>query len=202
VFQVPELAATPGDGPRPLLPAAARLRFRPWTGADADLARSLWGDPEVMRYLHQGAYSEAQIRSRLEGEAANLAAYGFQYWPMFLTGTGEFVGCAGLKPCPYEGSAEAPELELGFHLRPSMWGLGLATEAGAAVARLAFETHGVPRVYAGHHPENHGSGNVLRKLGFVFTRDVFFEPTGLMHPLYVLTTSAFAARNTIRSSDT
>lgn len=174
------------DRSQTLLPESPRLRFRTWTPADVPLVRSLWGDAEVMRYLHQGPYTEAQIRERLAREAVNLTTFGFQYWPMFLAATGEFVGCCGLKPCPYEGSPEAPELEVGFHLIPSMWGRGLATEAGEAAIRVAFDRIGVPRLFAGHHPENTASGAVLRKLGFVFHRDVFYEPTGLMHPLYVL----------------
>ena len=175
-----------GDGSRALPPATPRLHFRTWTEADVPLARSLWGDADVMRYLHQGPYSEAQIGDRLAREASNLATLGFQYWPIFVAGSGEFAGCCGLKLCPYEGTPEAPELEVGFHLVPAMWGRGLATEAAQAAIRFAFEQVGADRLFAGHHPENAASGAVLRKLGFVFVRDVFYEPTGLMHPLYVL----------------
>lgn len=175
--------------------------FRTWSDADLPHARQLWGSAEVMRYLHRAPYSDAEVQQRLDREAENLRTLGFQYWPLFVAATGAFAGCAGLKPCPFEGSARAPELELGFHLLPSMWGRGLATEAGAAVAGWAFETLGVRRVYAGHHPDNGASGGVLRKLGFVFTRDVFFEPTGLMHPLYVLSAEAFAGRRSAGPGD-
>jgi hypothetical protein len=41
------------------------------------------------------------------------------------------------------------------------------------------------KVYAGHHPDNHASENILKKLGFEFIENVFYEPTGLMHPSYV-----------------
>jgi len=105
---------------------------------------------------------------------------------MFLREGGDFVGCCGLKPCPYEGTPEAPETELGFHLVPAMWGRGLASEAARTVIDHAFGTLGLARLYAGHHPDNRASGAVLRKVGFTFFRDVFYEPTGLMHPLYVL----------------
>ena len=169
------------------VPETERLRFRPWAQHDTDLARSLWGDPEVMRWLHvAGAYTEAQVRERLEREGATLRRYGFQYWPMFLAGTGEFAGCAGLKVCPWFGSPEEPELELGFHLMPTMWGRGLATEAALGVARVAFDRFGAQRVYAGHHPDNVASAAVLKKTGFRYLQHVFFEPTQSEHPLYVL----------------
>lgn len=165
-----------------------RLGFRAWRDDEADFARarSLWGDPAVTRYLMGAPLGEAEVRDRLTREAANLRAIGLQYWPLFLLDSADFVGCCGLKPCPYEGTPEAPELELGFHLVPAMWGRGLASEAAAAAARLALERPGVRRLYAGHHPDNRASGAVLGKLGFRYHRHVFYEATGLDHPLYVL----------------
>jgi [ribosomal protein S5]-alanine N-acetyltransferase len=34
------------------------------------------------------------------------------------------------------------------------------------------------RIFAGHHPENEGSGRLLAKLGFVYTHDELYPPTG------------------------
>lgn len=174
------------DGRRPLLPESPRLLFRAWTGADFPHARRLWGDPRVMRYLRPDPLTDDEVRQRLAREATNLDRLGFQYWPLFLADTGAFAGCCGLKPCPYEGSPEVPELEMGFHLVPEVWGRGLATEAGRAVAALAFDRLGAARLYAGHQPENDASRAVLLKLGFDFVRDVFYPDTARMHPLYVL----------------
>lgn len=179
-------AAGPPGGFR-AVPSSDRLRFRAWQPTDFELARSLWANPDVMRYLHQGGpYTDRQVRDRLAREGAALETLGVQYWPIFLRETGEFAGCSGLRVCPYAGSADAPELELGFHLLPALWGRGLATEAGAAVARFAFEHLGLPRVYAGHHPENDASRRVLTRIGFRYHKDVFFEPTGEYHPFYEL----------------
>ena len=177
---------TPASRPVRLIPESPRLRFRTWQDGDLSRARRLWGDPVVTRYLARGTLSEDAIRARLDREHASLARYGFQYWPMFLRADGGFVGCCGLKICPYEGGPDAAELELGFHLVPDMWGRGLATEAARAVAHVAFDQLRAARVFAGHHPENAASRAVLTKLGFRFVRDVLFEPTGLLHPLYVL----------------
>lgn len=180
--------STPADR-RPDTP---RLRFGTWSEADLPLARRLWADADVMRFLTRAPLDDAAIRARLERERDNHERLGFQYWPMFLKETDAFVGCCGLKPCPYEGSPDAPELELGFHLVPGMWGRGFATEAATAAAGFAFDRLGVARLYAGHHPANHASAAVLRKLGFEHLRDVLYEPTGLMHPLYVLEAARLA----------
>ncbi len=46
---------------------------------------------------------------------------------------------------------------------------------------------GAPAILAGHHPENAASGAMLRRLGFRYTHDEFYPPTGLHHPSYLLT---------------
>jgi RimJ/RimL family protein N-acetyltransferase len=92
------------------------------------------------------------------------------------------VGCAGLRL--YRPDERI--YELGFHLRPEYWGRGLAEEAGSAAAAFAFGTLGAKALFAGHHPANAASRRVLAKLGFRFTHEEFYPPTGMMHPSYLL----------------
>ncbi len=40
---------------------------------------------------------------------------------------------------------------------------------------------------AGHHPKNASSQRVLEKLGFRYTHDELYPPTGLQHRSYLLT---------------
>ena len=42
-------------------------------------------------------------------------------------------------------------------------------------------------LFAGHHPENAASGAMLRKLGFRYSHDELYAPTGVHHPSYLLT---------------
>jgi RimJ/RimL family protein N-acetyltransferase len=101
--------------------------------------------------------------------------HGFQYWPIFLRG-GEHVGCCGLKP------RDERIHELGFYVRPACWGRGLAVDAAQAVIAHAFDVLGAAALFAGHHPENHGSRRTLEKLGFRYTHHELYPPTGLQHP--------------------
>jgi [ribosomal protein S5]-alanine N-acetyltransferase len=39
---------------------------------------------------------------------------------------------------------------------------------------------------SGHHPEHLNSKKILLKLGFQYVDEVFYKPTGLMHPTYQL----------------
>ena len=158
-----------------------RLGFSIWTHADLLLASGLWGDPEVTR-LTGGPFAAHQVRERLEREINNHAEHGVQYWPIFQLETGEHVGCCGLQPHkPAEGI-----FELGFQLRVAFWRRGFASEAAAAVVTRAFTTLGILALYAGHHPDNQASRAVLKHLGFRYTHDEFYPPTGRIEPCYLL----------------
>jgi len=169
-----------------------RLGFRTWSEDDFDLAQGLWGDLKVTELIDaRGRLSPDQVRERLQREIATQQAHGVQYWPIFLLAGGtctarkcmcEHVGCCGLRPVP-----ERPDvLELGFHIRSALWGQGYATEAARAVIRYAFDVLGVAGLFAGHHPRNEVSRRLLAKLGFQYTHDEFYPPTGLDHPSYFL----------------
>lgn len=158
-----------------------RLGFGTWTAGDGGLAARLWGNAEVTRYLCAGGvFSEAEIAARLQTEINNGLVHGMQYWPIFWLDTAEMAGCCGLRPF-YVDKRVA---EFGVHLLPTVWGKGVADEAGCAVIGHAFGALGMDGVYAGHHPDNGASRRVLARLGFVYMRDSFYEPTGRMHPLY------------------
>jgi hypothetical protein len=58
-------------------------------------------------------------------------------------------------------------------------------EAAQGALDYAWEKWRLSKVYAGHHPDNRASEKILKKLGFEFIENVFYKPTGLMHPSYV-----------------
>jgi ribosomal-protein-alanine N-acetyltransferase len=165
---------------------SARLGFSIWTHADLPLAFKLWGDPEVTR-LTGGPFTAQEIRERLAREINNHAEQGVQYWPIFLLETGAHIGCCGLQPHkPAEGI-----YELGYQLRVEFWGRGFAREAAKAVVARAFTTLDIPALYAGHHPNNQASRAVLTHLGFRYTHDEFYPPTGQIEPCYLLLQGEF-----------
>ena len=181
-------------GGRTYFLATKRLQFSHWNEDDLALATSLWGDPRVTAYVG-GPFSEEQIATRLQLEIATLRQHKFQYWPVFTLHGEHFVGCTGLRP--YGNQSDV--LELGFHFRPEYWGQGLAQEAARAAIAWAFETLAVTSLLAGHHPENLASGRLLKRLGFHFTHEELYPPTGLVEPNYLLTNSS-AMQNQRRSS--
>lgn len=167
---------------------SGRLGFRHWAETDLPLALGLWGDPAVTRLIG-GPFSEAAVRGRLAREIATQRECGLQYWPLFLLEGGEHVGCAGLRPY----RAAEGIYELGVHLREAYWGRGLAREASGAVIDYAFGRLGAAALFAGHHPGNQASRQLLCSLGFRHTHEELYPPTGLLHPSYLLTAAEHAA---------
>jgi RimJ/RimL family protein N-acetyltransferase len=170
----------PRDASRYFL-KSPRLGFRCWSMEDLPLAIELWGDPAVTSLLG-GPFTPQQVEERLKKEIGTMNAHGAQYWPVFLLDSADHAGCAGLRPYRIEDKI----YELGFHLRPAYWGRGLAEEAARAAMAFGFETLGAAALFAGHHQENRASKHILLKLGFRYTHDEFYEPTGMEHPSYLL----------------
>jgi [ribosomal protein S5]-alanine N-acetyltransferase len=158
-----------------------RLGFGLWTPEDIDLASALWGDGRVTRLIG-GSFSEEQIHARLAQEIANQAEHGLQYWPLFRLSDAAHIGCCGLRPYP----ARAGVGELGFHLRYDYWRQGYASEAARRVICHAFTDLQAPALFAGHHPDNTASHDLLLRLGFSYTQDEYYPPTGRQHPSYFL----------------
>jgi len=165
-----------------------QLGFRKWKPEDLNLAEKLWGDHEVTKFFDSGGkFSKEKINSRLQKEIESEEFTGLQYWPIFLQKNNEFVGCCGLRP--YDMSKMI--LEIGIHLLPVYWGKGFAKEALLSVMHHAFNKVNANALFAGHNPENKASEKLIHKLGFKFIRNEFYEPTGLMHPSYLLNTDDY-----------
>ncbi|MEU3454074.1 GNAT family N-acetyltransferase [Micromonospora sp. NPDC006766] len=145
-----------------------RLRLRRFTTADVDHLVELDSDPEVMRFL-TGGQSTPKATVRDEQMPRILAQYdrhpGLGRWVALDGTSGEFLGWFALDP-----SADGTEAELGYRLRRSAWGHGLATEGSRALVRHAFETVGVRRVWAETMTVNAPSRAVMAKAGLRYVR--------------------------------
>lgn len=160
-------------------PPTKRLEFRCWTLDDQALAWALWGDPQVTALIG-GPFDAEAVAKRLSTEISCMQEHGVQYWLIFLSESGKHAGCAGLRPYDVDQRV----FELGVHLRQDFWGQGLAVEAGETVIDYAFNSLGGSALFAGHHPKNEMSRKFLLKLGFNYTHDELYSPTGLKHQSY------------------
>ncbi|HTD06321.1 GNAT family N-acetyltransferase [Undibacterium sp.] len=146
-----------------------RLLLRAFTADDAEAYYPLCAIPEVIRYVgNKPMTSVEEVRAGLlEGPVNDYAKYGFGRFAVIWKETGQLIGFSGLKYMP-----PFAEVELGYRLLPEFWGQGLASEAGKASISFARESLNLTRLIAIVHPDNQGSANVVRKLGFAIDKQV------------------------------
>lgn len=150
------------------LPCTERMRFRRLTMGDVDVLVELDSDPEVMRFLSGGVATPlATVRDeQLPRLLTQYERYpGLGRWAALDRETGDFLGWCALDP-----TADGTEAELGYRLRRSTWGRGLATEGSRALVRYAFDTVGVRRVWAETMTVNERSRRVMAKVGLRYLR--------------------------------
>jgi [ribosomal protein S5]-alanine N-acetyltransferase len=168
----------------------ARLVARSWQADDLPFAMELWGDPAVMALIDARRRLTAdEVAAKMHAEIERERTAGVQYWALFEWQNGGFAGCCGLRPWVHT-PGEMPDetnFELGFHIVKCCWGRGFATEAAAGVLDWGWRELRLAKIYAGHHPDNHASKHILERLGFTFLDNVFYAPTGLLHPSYICT---------------
>jgi RimJ/RimL family protein N-acetyltransferase len=136
-----------------------RLLLRAFRSDDIDALAAMQSNPEVRRFLGDGALLNREqawgLMERFLGQWA-LCGYG-----MFaVEHDGQFAGWAGvLHPL------EWPEPELAYSLDRPFWGRGIATEAAGGARNWAFATLGMTRLASFIRPDNVRSIRVAEKLG-------------------------------------
>lgn len=142
-----------------------RLVLRPWRSDDAEAALAVYGTEDVTRWLAPAMIRQPDVGSMREllrsweagGTALEPPA---GRWAVELRETGELVGGAAILPLPPHGV----DLEVGWQLSRRVWGQGLATEAGRALARYAFAS-GVDELFAVVRPRNDRGAATARSVG-------------------------------------
>ncbi|MFC4076766.1 GNAT family N-acetyltransferase [Salinithrix halophila] len=156
------------------LPETHRLVFRPYTLDDLEFYASLWGDPQVVRYIGSGRTKTAKEAARtlhrwLVSASVDSGA------GLFLAidkSTGCRVGHAGIVRQNLDGCAE---WEIGYWLAPEWWGQGLAKEAAGAFRDYGFRQLGKKRLIALVQSENKASASVAKAVGMEIERDLMLN---------------------------
>lgn len=142
--------------------ATPRLRLRPLEPGDAATMHALLALPEVRRFLcDDRVVPLGWVAQRIAASTARFASDGAGLWALCQHSDERPIGLAGFL---WLGEPAAPELA--YALRPDRWGVGLATEAVAAVIDHALGPLGWPAVDAATDPPNHASIRLLVRLGF------------------------------------
>ena len=156
--------------------ATPRLLLRPFGEADFEaFYSSCVCDPAVMAFYHAyrqiASDEERRLRARrdfMDHFAQGQRTRGYICWaltagPALPGPAGTFLGWCGILTPALEEEAWGPEVA--YMLARPWHGLGLATEAGAAVMADAWPRYGLSRLHAVVDGPNTASRRVLERLG-------------------------------------
>ena len=155
-----------------------RLVLRALTYDDLDPLASMLGDESALTYWGP-PLTRQESRSWIERNLGRYEDDGFGRCAVILRATGELVGDCGLIATLVEAR---PEVELGWIVRRSHQGKGIATEAAAAWRDYAFDTLALERIVSMVSQKNVASRRVAEKLGMTVEREAMWG--GLPHLMY------------------
>jgi RimJ/RimL family protein N-acetyltransferase len=138
-----------------------RLRLRPPDASDVRTLMDIHQDPDVVRYLGSGAPGDLAVAWRTVAMMiGHWHMRGYGPWVITSRTDGEILGRAGLWHA--EGG---PGVELGWMVRRSAWGQGIATEAARAALAWAWDHVPTDHVISVIHAMNAPSVRIAQKLG-------------------------------------
>lgn len=140
-----------------------RLTLREFVADDWPAVQAYHNDPRYLRFYEQDGATPESARAFVQmflGQQAERPRTRFQL-AIALRAGGPLIGNCGIRL----RAPGAPEADIGYELAPQHWGRGYASEAARAMLAFGFAELRVHRIWAQCVAENHGSANVLRKLG-------------------------------------
>lgn len=154
-----------------------RLRLTPLSEEDVDVALEMFTNAEVVKYLGD-LMTEQEIRAEMPTWTRRGGDGCIGIWCVSDRINGERYGSGALLPIPIDeedtdwdlvipGVMPAGDIEVGYSLKRSAWGKGLATEICRRLLRFAFEETPLTEVVATFDDENIRSKRVLQKVGLV-----------------------------------
>jgi ribosomal-protein-alanine N-acetyltransferase len=122
---------------------------------------SVYGDPEVMRFIPGGALADIEaVKGLLDKYARAQQVDGFSSWGIIERDSGSLIGDVGLGVFEPTG-----EIELGFTLARSYWGRGYASESASACLTAGLAELPTERIIAVVDEANESSLRVAARIG-------------------------------------
>lgn len=138
-----------------------RCYIRELTRKDIPILYEILQQKEVAGFLSEKLEEKEEIEKLMAYVSYVYSFYEYGYWGVFLKDTGELIGRAGFK----EGSWP---LEVGYVIKYTLWGQGLATEVLSALLVYGKEELGCEQFFARIQERNKASLNVAKKCGFYY----------------------------------
>lgn len=161
--------------------SSARLGFRNWQERDQMPFSRMNTDPKVMEHF-PGLLSKEESDGLISRFMDHQEQYGFCFFAVDETESGNFIGFIGLKRTGFE-EFFTPCVEIGWRLHPDFWGKGYATEGAVACLDFGFNQLNLDKIVSFTTTTNHRSEKVMQRIGMskVAEFELKLIPEG--HPL-------------------
>jgi [ribosomal protein S5]-alanine N-acetyltransferase len=158
--------------------STTRLLFRRPSMDDRSWWMEYHGNTEAIRFMPFAAGNEEDCTYFIQRSLDRIARDGSCLNVVLDRSASRPVGMVGLLTQEVDGQ---PELEIGYHLLPSVWGKGYATEAAVACKEFAREHQLAPSVISLIDPGNFNSQAVARRNGMTVEKETIHRD----HPALV-----------------
>ena len=146
-----------------------RLILREILATDRDDLYEMDSDHQVPKFIfNQPVQSMEEIDNAIKYIQNQYIENGIGRWAVVSLDTNEMIGWCGLKLLTEPVNGRVNVYDLGYRFKQRHWGNGYASEACNAIIDYAKNKLKLDSLIATVHPENTGSKNVLKKLGFNF----------------------------------
>jgi RimJ/RimL family protein N-acetyltransferase len=177
-----------------------RLHLRRWRPDDRDAHAAIWAEPDVWESLHAGEPGdpgEAAAES-FDRHLHHWEQHGWGTWAAIEPASGKLAGWLGASHPTFIPDV-AHEIEVGWTLRRSFWGRGLATEGARAAVEAASTQLAPPRLISLILPTNSRSIAVAERLGMSPAELVTHPDLGAELRVYELRSSSGASPHSVSS---
>jgi RimJ/RimL family protein N-acetyltransferase len=152
-----------------------RLILRQFSTDDAAFILELLNEPSFIRFIRDSGVRTLGDATEylVNGPLASYDRHGFGLYLTKLKANDMPIGMCGLLK-----RDSLADVDLGFAFLPRYWSQGYATEAATAVLDYGHTVLGLKRIVAITAPDNHGSINVLKKIGLRFDKRITLSNDG------------------------
>jgi RimJ/RimL family protein N-acetyltransferase len=144
-----------------------RLLLRPFDLGDVERLARLNSEPSFWHFPLRRTLAYDETEAFIERTIARYETDGVGLWAAVEKTSDALAGLMGLS-VPHYLPEVLPAVEVGWRLGRRYWGLGLATEGGAASVSWGFDNLHVDEILAVFESANRASRSVAERLGFAF----------------------------------
>lgn len=158
---------------------SSRLGFRSWINKDLDDMTEINNDEEVMEYF-PNLQDRAGTKKFIDKMHAQFEKYQYCYFAVERLENREFLGFIGITMQDH-GLDKGDFVDIGWRLKRSSWGKGLATEGAKACLKYAKSSFDINEIFAIATKINIPSIRVMEKIGMKY-QESFEHPRLIDHP--------------------